>query len=68
MKNKPGKSFYSLFSIPCYTGPIYKKSTKKKKYLAVNGNFIDVTDKGKVVGVWANYFTKNITIEEPKKE
>ena len=37
----------------------------KKSYLTITDKYVDVTYKGKVVDVWANFITKKITIEDP---
>jgi hypothetical protein len=37
----------------------------KKSYLTITGKNINVTNKGKVVDVWANFITKKITIKAP---
>jgi len=37
----------------------------KKYYLTVTDKHVDVTNKGKVVDVWANFITTKITIKDP---
>lgn len=38
----------------------------KNGYLTMKNNMISVTEKGQVIGVWTNFITKTVTIDEDK--